>query len=156
MNALHLLAATLLPLGAAVGQCAFSTAVVSPLGAGCNPVVGTTTVPLTVSVSIPTCGIGIGTSLLTGLDKQPIARVLVLGLQAAAQPLPALGAGCVLFPSSDVVLVDPWFAPVHRLQLPAAPLPPVTVYAQGAVLYELLPANGFEWAFSAGARIDLQ
>lgn len=156
MNTIHLLAAMALPAGLAVGQCAFSTVTVSPFGSGCNPVVGTTTAPLAVNVSIPTCTIGLNTVILLDPDKDPIGRVLVLGLQAFAQPVPALGAGCVLYPSADVVLFGPWFAPAHQLQLPATPLPPTTAYAQGAVLYRLLSTGALEWGISGGVRIDLQ
>lgn len=156
MNSIRLLVALVLPAGLAVGQCAFSIATVAPYGPGCNPVVGTVTAPLAVSVSLPTCGVAVNTVILLDPDKDPIGRVLVLGLQAGAQPAPALGAGCVLYPSPDVVLFAPWFAPAHQLQIPPTPLPPTTVYAQGAVLYRLLSTGAVEWGVTGGVRIDLQ
>jgi len=156
MNTLHLLAAAVLPAALATGQCAFTNASISQMGAGCNPVVGTTTAPLTVNVQFAACEVGIHTPTLLDPNKDPIGRVLVLGLSAGAVPVPALGPGCVLYPSADVVLFDPIFSSAHVLQLPSTPLPPTTVYAQGAVLYRLLPTNTIEWGVSVGMRIDLQ
>jgi hypothetical protein len=155
MNTIPIISAVVLTIGLAVGQCAFSVATVSQVGPGCNPVVGAVEAPLAITVALPACGVAVRPIILLDQGKDPIGRVLVLGLQASAQPVPALGANCVLYPSPDVVLFDPWFGPAYQLQIPSTPLPPTTVYAQGAVLYQFLATAALEWAVTTGFRIDL-
>ena len=156
MNTIPMIVSALLTTSVVIGQCGFTTAVVTPFGAGCNPVVGTINVPLNVNPLLSTCRIGVHPSVFLEANKLPIGGVVVLGLQNAAVPVPALGAGCVLYPSLDVVQFSPLMTPGFVLQLPPTPAPPTSLFVQSAVLYELLGTGGFEFAISDAARIDLQ
>lgn len=151
------LSAVLATTTLAMAQCAFGTVTVTTAAPGCNPVIGSANPPITVSFEAPACQLGIGVGIVLGTPaQQPLGRVLVLGVGIAAQPMPALGPGCVLMPTSDVVLLQDVFASPYRIALPAAPLPPTTLHAQGAVLYSVPGLSGLLVSISEALHITLR
>ena len=157
MNSLRSCTAFFALAAAAAAQCAFTTLTPTAIGAGCNPVAGTTTPGLRSALAVRACQVELLAEVLIGRPSdQPIARALVLGTALAPQQLPALGPGCVLQPTADVCILQPVFSGPYLVALPNAPLPPLTLYAQAAILYEVAGTNRLFWSVSEALALALQ
>jgi len=149
--AIAMLAAT------ATSQCAFTTLTPTSIGAGCNPVAGTATPGLRSSLAARSCQIELLAEVLIGRPSdQPVARALVLGASQAPLPLPALGPGCVLQPAADVCILQPVFSGPYLMALPNVPMPPFTLYAQAAILNDVVGTGRQFWSLSEALALALQ
>ncbi|MFT4511997.1 MAG: hypothetical protein ACI89X_000673 [Planctomycetota bacterium] len=153
MRALHILSASLVLSSFAATQCAFSSVSVSSYGQPCS-VFSTNPTTVGVQLDVTNCELGIDVSAFPGCcNTYLVGRVLVLGLQPITQPLPQLG--CTLLTSPDVVLFQTTGS-TFPLQMPSAPFPATTLFAQGAAIYFTTIGFSVDWAFSSGAQINLQ
>ncbi|MCB9877110.1 MAG: hypothetical protein H6835_05855 [Planctomycetes bacterium] len=145
-----------LTAGLAAAQCPFSNFSVTVAGSGCNPVVASATTPIVAAASFASCSLQIGTSVLVASDSVPLLRILVLGFSDVYMPMPQLGPGCVLIPQPDFMVMEPVMTPMHLVVVPAGLQMPVSLTAQGAVLYVGSITGPYEWAVSDALRLTLQ
>jgi hypothetical protein len=153
MRALQIVSASLALSGLAAAQCAFSSVNVSCYGHPCSVFSGNpTTVGAQLNVS--NCTLGVDVQAFSGCcNTYLVGRVLVVGLQPVTQPLPQLG--CTLLTSPDLVLFQATGS-MFALQMPSAPFPATTLFAQGAAIYFTTIGFSTDWAFSRGSQINLQ
>jgi hypothetical protein len=157
MNSLRACVALFAFAATAAAQCAFTTLVPTAIAPGCNPVIGTTTPGLRSSLSARSCQIELLAEVLIGRPSdQPIARALVLGASRAPLALPMVGPGCVLQPAADVCILQPVMSGAYLVALPNRPLPPLTLYAQAAILYDVTGTNRQFWSLSEALALALQ
>jgi hypothetical protein len=156
MRVLPALFAALVTFGPALAQCQFTGLSASTYGQGCNPVFNNSPITLSGSLDINACSLDITVGGFAGCCNTFTAgRLLVLGDQPASVPLPQFGAGCTLLVNPAVILFAPG-ASVSQFSLPLSnALPPLTVYAQGSVLYFTTIGLTLDFALSEGTQIDL-
>jgi hypothetical protein len=156
MRVLPALSAALLTVGPALAQCPFSGLSASSYGQGCNPVFSSNQITLSGSLDFNACSLDITVDGFGGCCKTFVAgRLLVLGDQPASVPLPQFGAGCTLLVNPAVILFEPGSS-VAGFSLPLAnAMPPLTLYAQGSVLYFTTIGLTLDFALSQGTQVDL-
>src|SRR5262252_9148241 len=106
MNLPALFAGALLA-AAAAAQCPFASVSLSSYGQGCVTVFPT---PPTLGGGLDTnaCRLGLTVTAVTGCCNTFLsARLLALGVQQVATPLPSVGPNCTLLVQPDVVLFLP-------------------------------------------------
>jgi hypothetical protein len=107
-----------------------------------------------VSASLALSGLAAAQCAFSGCcNTYLVGRLLVVGLQSVTQPLPQLG--CTLLTSPDLVLFQATGS-MFALQMPSAPFPATTMFAQGATIYFTTIGFSTDWAFSRGSQINLQ
>ena len=155
MQTMRALCAAALTVGLAA-QCPFQTLATTGYGAGCSPVFPGQTPTLSAALDPAACALTVTVGAFGGCcNTFAVGRVLALGDQPANVPLPQFGAGCTLLVQPAILLFLP-SAAGDTFSLPlAAALPPLTVYAQGAVLYFTTIGFSTDFALTAGARFDL-
>lgn len=151
------LPAVLLTTAFAAAQCPFTGVAVSSYGQGCNPAFGDFQLP-TVSASLDAtaCTLDVDVSVFGGCcNTFAVGGLLVLGFQPVSVPLP-FGGACTLLATPGVVLFLPSQGPQSvAIPLPAS-LPSITLYAQPGALYFTTIGLSYDFAFGAGAQLDLQ
>lgn len=150
--------ATVLATSAASAQCLFTSVTAQSVGPSCNfPSPGlclimTPPVSLTPSLDSTNCTLSIEVNAFEGCGATVPLRVLALGFQQVAVPLPEFGLGCTLHVLPLVLLATTSGAFVLSL-------PPSTsslgFLAQGAVI-SLPPFGAGIFALSDGLSINLQ
>ncbi|MCK5943555.1 MAG: hypothetical protein KAI24_16350 [Planctomycetes bacterium] len=143
----------------AAAQCPWSSVSVTSYGQGCSAPFPNQQVGVAATLDVTTCQLGLDVVAFGGCcNTFLVGRALVVGLSQTATPVPQLGAGCTLLASPDLLLFEP-SAPNPQpfvLQLPNAPLPPTTLYAQGVAVYFTTIGLTVDVTLGPGARIDLQ
>ncbi|MFY9341420.1 MAG: hypothetical protein WAT39_02945 [Planctomycetota bacterium] len=157
MKTIHTLCAVTLGLAAVTAQCPFAGVAQQANGLGCNPVFGS---PPTVAVALDTvnCLLNVTVAAFPGCcNTFLVGRMLVLGDQPAAVPLPWIGPGCTLFANPVILLYQPTAAgATFVLTLPTAALPPLTFWLQGGAHYFTTIGLTHDFALSNGSQITLQ
>lgn len=131
---------------AVAAQCPFQTLSLQSYGRGCTTVF---LQPTTLSGSLDpaACSLGLVVQSFQGCCNTFLtARLLAIGVQQTAVPLPQIGPGCTLLVDPVALLLQP--APAGDtfwLPLPATLVAPLHFVAQGAALYTTF-----------GVSIDLQ
>src|SRR5687768_11923090 len=141
---------------AAAAQCPYSAVSAQAYGAGCGSVFG---VPRSLSVALDAsaCTLDVTVTAFGGCCNTFLAmRALAIGFAPANVALPQVDPLCVLLASPDALELRPNTAPpVFRLAIPSAPLPPITLYAQGAAFYVTF-GTSFDAMLTAGSQISLR
>lgn len=141
---------------ASAAQCPFSSVSVQSQGQGCNPVFGT--VP-TFGVVLDTtaCTLRVQVTALPGCCNTFLSgRMLALGDQPAAVPLPWIGANCTLLVNAAILLYQPSSAgDTFVLALPSS-LPPLSFHAQAGAHYFTTIGFSHDFALTAGGLVTLQ
>jgi hypothetical protein len=141
----------------AVAQCPFASVSMQGYGQGCNPVFA---IDPTFGVTLDTanCRLLLTVSAFPGCcNTYLVGSLLALGDQPTSIPLPQFGVNCTLLVVPVILQFQPTAAgSTFLLQLPATVLPPVTLAAQGGVLYFTTIGFTYDFALSAGGQISLQ
>ena len=149
------LSAALLTAGFAAAQCPITSLAAATYGQGCNPVFAAQP-PAVNGALTSTCTLDVTVDGFGGCcNTFPVGQLLVLGTTPAQVPLPQFGSGCELLVAPDVIAFLP-AAAGGPFSIPLAGVAsPVTVYAQGSVLYFTTIGLALDFALSAGVQIDL-
>lgn len=117
-------------------QCGAASVTIQSFGRGCNTVFGN--VPALAGIWSPSgCTVSLTLTGFPGCcNTFLIGRILVVGASAASIPVPAVGQGCALLVSPDVILDTPaYLGSTWTFALPPSVPVPLTLYAQGANHY---------------------
>jgi len=142
----------------ATAQCSWSSVSVTSYGQGCNPAFPGQPLSVSASLDVNQCRLDVDVAAFPGCcNAFLVGRVLVLGFAQVSIPAPNLGTGCTLLASPDLLIYQQGsVGGTFELLFGNVSLPPATLYVQGAGLYFTSIGLSFDWAASAGARIDLQ
>ncbi|HEX5052714.1 MAG TPA: hypothetical protein VFZ65_13140 [Planctomycetota bacterium] len=147
--------ATVFTTSAVVAQCPFTTVVTQPHGVGCDPTFFIHPT-LTGALNVPACQLQLTVGAFAGCcGTVLVGTLLALGDQPLSVPVPQLGANCTLLVQPIVLLFVPsTTGATFSLPLPTV-LPPLTVEAQGGVLYFTTIGASFDFALSQGLRVTM-
>lgn len=122
-------------MGAAAGQCQFTSVALQNYGLGCG-IVFSVPPSITAQLDPVTCTLGIRVTAFAGCCNTFLRdRLLVLGLTPANQPLPQVAFGCTLLVSPTVFLWQATSAgDTFHFGIPPG-LTSFTFHAQGAAHY---------------------